>query len=132
MSSQLRAVMSTLLILHTTESAATVILFTRVMKSLLPANRPNMVRLSNPSSSDQWEATTAANASADGPLAVSVAARADDELAACPIVQQSTAANMLILRIVVLLLKPIPLTAHAVAPATLARVVSWECRVFGI
>jgi hypothetical protein len=73
--------------LQTMESAATVILFTRVMKTLLPSKKRDMARLSNEPSNDPWEATTAANASADGPLAV--AADADEGPTDCRMVQQS-------------------------------------------
>ena len=43
----------------------------------LPSNRRDIARRSNEPSSDPWEATTAASASADGPLAVADAADAE-------------------------------------------------------
>src|SRR5262252_480442 len=90
MRSQLRAVMLTSLILHTIESAATAILFPREMIRPLPSNRRDIARLSNGPSRDPWEATTAANASADGPLAD--AADAEEKLTNSPIAQQTVTA----------------------------------------
>src|SRR6516225_3649809 len=87
--SQLRAVMSTSLILQTMETAATLILLNRGSMGALPSNRRDIARRSNGPSSDPREATTAASASADGPLAVADAADADEKPTTCPMAQKS-------------------------------------------
>src|SRR5580700_6476773 len=84
--------MSTSLILQTMDSAATFILLTRGMITPLPSNRRIIARLSNGPSSDPCEATTAANASADGPLAVADAAAPDEAAAAYPMTPASARA----------------------------------------